>query len=852
MKKLVFKKGWLMQTSQKVKESGEVISTTEFTPKEWYPVDVPTTVVNGLYLSGIYDDPYRGVNLKSLPGYKSHVTSQNFESHYKPEDSPFRWSWWFRKEFKIEAALDGKQFWLQFKGINYSANIWLNGKRLAGSDYIIGSYRYYDLNITHLLNLDPSNKEKPNILALEIYSPNPDDLSISFVDWCPLPPDDNMGIWRPVFLYSTGTVALKHPFVQYKLNIETLAEAELIISVGLYNTQNENITSKIEGIIENIKFSKEILLNPFEQKTICFHPDEFSCLKINNPRIWWPYQLGTPELYVLELKVIVNNKVSDSNKITFGIRDIRSSINEHGSRIFAVNGQKILIRGAAWTPDMMLRHSKEDDEIGIAYLKNLNMNAVRLEGKLATDYFWDICDKEGMLVLAGWVCCSHWEKWKDWKPGDIIIAKESLRSQLLRLRNHPSLIAWFYGSDFPPPRPVEKVYLKVLKETYNALPKISNASAQSSDLLGKTGVKMTGPYTYVPPLYWYDEARPGFALGFNTETGPDVCIPTYESLEQMLPANQRSVGNEVWNFHAGLGAFKDTSIIEEAIEKRYGKWKDIKDFVHLAQILAYECWRAMYEAHARNFPKATGVIGWMLNSPWSSLIWQLYDYFYNPNGAFYGSKKACEPIHVQYSYDDDTIWLVNLTNQMQENLNVTVKVYNLDLEEKYSYFQEVKIDTYSTMKLTTIPKIENITSVYFIQIILKINENIIRKNLYWLSKDKDIFEKEDKWFHTPVASHGDMKALRLLERADIESSYKIFEKDQYYEVFLSLFNASNVIAFFIRAILIDDKTHQFIAPVFWDDNCVSLLPSDKIELRGIFPKKKLLGNVIIRLDGWNC
>ncbi len=842
--KLSLDKEWQMQSSEKVSKHGETISTIDFDPEDWYKVEIPTTIINGLLQNKKIEDPYYGLNLKSLAGYKKEVTTQNFESHYKPDDSPYRSSWWFRKEFKLDNSFDSnKQFWLFFEGINYSANIWLNGHRISGTDYVIGSYRQFDFNITHL-----TKQESINVLALEIFSPNPDDLNISFVDWCPLPPDDDMGIWQPVTLYSTGPVAIKNPFVRNKLNIETLTEAELIISAELQNNQKEEIKATLQGKVEEINFSKEIILDPNEKKIV-----EFPYIRINNPRVWWPYQLGLPELYKLNLQVKVKDEVSDSAEITFGIRDIKSTINDHGSRVFTINGHDILIYGAAWTPDMMLRQSKEQDAIDIAFVKNLNLNTVRFEGKLATDHFWNLCDKEGILILAGWCCCSFWEKWKYWKKGDIRIAEESLRSQILRLRNHPSFIAWLYGSDFPPPGSVERVYLKVLKETYNGLPAISNASSRPSDLMGETGVKMTGPYTYVPPIYWYSQERAGAASGFNTETGPDVCIPPFESLQLMLPEGHRHVGSDVWNYHTGLGDFNNTKIIEEAIEKRYGKTKDLEDFANTAQVLAYECWRAMYEAHTRNFPKATGVIGWMLCSAWPSLIWQLYDYYLNPNGAFFGTKKACEPLHIQYSYDDASVIIINKTLQKKQNLTATIKVLNMDLEEKYLHsITNILIDRYSKKELLTIPKINGLSKVYFLILTLEEESTIISRNFYWLSLKNDIFKKKDEWFYTPLKEHADMSALRHLTKAEIKKSFNINENEDQYEISIDLENTSNTIAFFLRIFLIGEKTEKIITPVYLNDNYISLLPSERRKITGYIPKKSVTENLIIKVKGWNC
>ncbi|MBY8981633.1 MAG: hypothetical protein KGD57_01680 [Candidatus Lokiarchaeota archaeon] len=742
--------------------------------------------------------------------------------------------------------MNDKQIWLEFRGINYSANIWINGKRIAGNDYIIGSYRTFFINITSFINYT-----KVNILALEIFSPRPDDLSITFIDWAPTPPDDNMGIWQPIFLYSSGPIFINNIFIESNLNLDNLKQASLTVNTELLNNQEEEFEVEIEGKIENITISKKIKILPYEKKKVILNSIEFPQLIINNPRIWWPYQLGNPEMYKLQLVVRINNQISDKKILSFGIRDIQSYINEDNSRQFKINGKDIFIQGVAWTPDLMLRQSHKQDEIDIKFVKNLNMNAIRLEGKFATDYFWELCDKEGIMVIAGWPCCSHWEKWQNWKKGDIKIAEKSLRSQLYRLRNHPCLIAWFYGSDNPPPEYVERVYLKTLDKLYSQIPKISNASDKESKLLGKTGVKMSGPYSYVPPIYWYTEERPGSAFGFNTETCPDVCIPPIESLKKMFSEEDIVIGSKLWKFHCGLKPFDNTKLIQKAIERRYGKPNNIEDFTKTAQLLGYECWRAMYESYSRNYPKSTGIIGWMQNSPWPSLIWQLYDYFLNPNGAFFGAKKACESIHIQYSYDDNSIWIINRTNQKLENLEIIIKVYSNDFKEKDSWIKNIDIDKHSKLETMKISNFNNLTNIFFINLFIKRGEAIISRNFYWLTKDEDIFKGIDTFYHSIIETYADMSEIRSLPKAKIDYSYEIMKKNGVSKIVLNINNTSDSIALFLRIIIYDKLKEDFITPIYWSDNCVSVLPHEKIKLYGELSSRFKKEDVKVKIIGWN-
>ena len=261
----------------------------------------------------------------------------------------------------------------------------------------------------------------------------------------------------------------------------------------------------------------------------------------------------------------------------------------------------------------------------------------------------------------------------------------------------------------------------------------------------------------------------------------------------------------------------------------------------------------MYEAYARNFPEATGVIGWMLCSPWPSLIWQLYDYYLNPNGAFFGTKKACEPLHIQYSYDDISVILINKTLQKKQNLTATIKILNIDLKEQF--FQSVNniiIDKYSKKELLSIPKINELSKVYYLILTLEEESNIIGRNFYWLPLKNDVFKQKDEWFYTPLKEHADMSALRNLPKAEIKKSIYIEESEDLYEISIVLENTSDTIAFFLRVFLIGEKTEKIITPVYLNDNCISLLPSERRKIDGFIPKKSVTENVLVEVQGWNC
>ncbi|RPJ55236.1 MAG: glycosyl hydrolase family 2, partial [Acidobacteria bacterium] len=469
-KRITLKDGWMIRSSAEVKQPGELVSTGQFQPTGWYATSVPSTVVAALVRNKVYEDPHFGMNLRKMPGV-GYPIGQNFANIPMPEDSPFKPSWWYRTEFSLPAGTRGQTPWLHFDGINFRANVWLNGRRLADSRQVAGAWRTYQFDVSEVAK--PGEK---NVLAVEVFAPTPQDLAVTFVDWNPTPPDKMMGLFRDVYLTTTGPVSVRYPQVITRLNPPALDEATLKVNVELRNASDQAVKGTAKGTIEKIEFSRPLELGPRETKTVSFDASSFPQLVMSHPRVWWPTALGQQPLYTLTVDFLVNGKVSDRQAIRFGIREVTSEFNPQGHRVFKINGRNILIRGAGYTPEMLLRSSPERQEAEIAYVKHMNLNTIRLEGKLEDDQFLETCDREGILLMPGWCCCDHWEKWKDWDDEDHSVAAQSLESQIRRLRSHPSVFVWFNGSDNPPPARVEQMYLDILKKLDWPNPVVSSAT----------------------------------------------------------------------------------------------------------------------------------------------------------------------------------------------------------------------------------------------------------------------------------------------------------------------------------------------------------------------------------------
>ena len=824
---ILLRDNWVIQSSGEIKEDGKIISLLSYQPEKWYPATIPSTIFGTLVENKVFPDPYFGTNIESIPGY---FTQRSGEI---PAGSPFRVAWWYRTLFTLPADFKGKSTWLKFHSINYKANIWLNGHLIADTSVIEGAYRLYNLNVTEFAKAGDKN-----CLALEIFPPGGTDLTITWVDWNPTPPDRGTGIWYDVKVHATGPVAMENTFIKTKLNLPSTDKARLTISTELSNTSGKRIKGILKGRIENISFSKKVTLAPDENKLIMLDPDEFRQLEISDPRLWWPHTVGPQNLYDLAMSFEIRGKASDSEKVRFGIREISSWMNNFDKKhtmVYQINGKNIVIRGGGYVEDMMLRPSNKRIDTDIQYAKHMGLNALRLEAPRGSDHLFEKCDEEGILLMVGWCCCSSWERWKNWTPDVVSVAQKSWHDQIVRLRNHPSVFDWLLGSDNHPTPDVEKMYIQVLNDFDGTRPFLSSATQDSSEVTGNTGVWM-GPfpkvYSYMPPSYWYGK------LEFNTEAGPSgEQISPPETMRKMMPESDLWPISKSWNIRLHKNFFPDA---RKALFSRYGEPGSLEEYSMKSQVLQYEATRAMFEAYAGNKYRSSGIIYWMYNSAWPSLYWQLYDYFFAPNGSFYGTRKACENLHIQYSYNDGSVMVVNGIYQDFSGLKATAKLYNFNMEEKYSKEVPVDIKADESKKIILPELPEDKSNITFLKLVLKDNAGKeISSNFYWLSARGD--------------ENADFTDLNNLPKVNLKYSVSPPQLNNgRYTVSLEIENPSASLAFSVNPKILKQKSKDLVLPVFWEDNYFSLLPGEKRSLKVEFDAEDLNGErPVLAFDGWN-
>ncbi|MDQ2854783.1 MAG: glycosyl hydrolase family 2, partial [Acidobacteriota bacterium] len=423
-----------------------------------------------------------------------------------------------------------------------------------------------------------------------------------------------------------------------------------------------------------------------------------------------------------------------------------------------------------------------------------------------------------------------------------------------RLRNHASLLAWLNGSDNPPPADVEQTYIDILKKYHWPNPFLSSATAKPTTVTGATGVKMEGPYEWVPASYWLADKNLGGAHGFATEISPGPAVPPIESLRRMLAPDHLWPINEYWSYHAGGGQFKDLKVFTEALSARYGPAKDAANYAMKSQLMAYESQRAMFEAYGGKRYTSTGVIQWMLNNAWPSMIWHLYDYYLMPGGGYFGTKKACEPVHVQYSYEDKSVIAVNTSPAPLRDLKLTAQVYDINLVPKFSKVLRLDLPADSTSRAFALPQIPDLSQTYFLRVLLEDSKGqAVSSNFYWLSTKDDVLDwQKSTWYYTPTNSYADMTQLQNLQAAKLAVSTRAVRKNGRETAQIRVSNPSPNLAFFIHLQIKQSRTERNVLPVIWQDNYFSLLPGESKDVAAAYRVSELAGsNAFVAVDGWN-
>ena len=837
--------GWYCANIKNVKEGGNAISSVNYAIKNWLPATVPGTVLTTLLNNKLVADPFYGMNNKYIP-----------DVYYTGNDY---YTYWFVKDFK-ETVKVGEQAWLQLRGVNYKYDVFLNGKKLNDKVHE-GMLMRAQFNITKYLFKNGNNR-----LAVLVFPPdvpgNPNggqggdgtiakNLTTQYTagwDWIQPIHDRNTGIWDKVFIEKTNAVNISNshvvtlvPGIRKPYNAKQ-APATIRLSAELTNASNKLVNGVLQYQLDNKTIKKAVTLAP--NKTLLVQLPDFV---LENPKLWWPNGYGPQDLYNIKLQFVSANKVSDEEKIQFGVRQITTKWNAHTESMQAfVNGQKIFIKGGNWIiSDAMLRFSEERYDAEVRFHRDMNLNLIRIWGGAIIERpeFYSACDKYGLLVFQDfWFsgdCNGRWldpmkkeDQWTRRKyPDDHQLALQTAVDQIKLIRNHASLAFWCGGNEITPPDdifiPLKDSLLPLLDGTRYFFD-YSNSDSMSLNTIGGNG---DGPYSIQNiKTFWNKKTFP-----FNSEIG-SIGVGDYVSLQRFIPAENLippkypSFVDSVWRYHK--------YIPYEHYLDQYGPVKDAKDFAMKAQLVNYDQYRALMEGFSSHmWDWYTGSIIWKTQNPWTALRGQMYDYYLDVNACLYGLRKGSESLHIMMNPVDSMVMLVNNGFDIRRNVMIEVKTYDV-LTGKDSLhtllFKEVGASMSKKMfPINSFLKGLNKKNGVFISLkLFSEKKQLLSENLYWLP-----------------GVDGSYTALQQMKNAELKiSAKKITDK----QIAVTLVNdAGNNVAFFNRIALTDALAGQRILPAFFSDNYISILPGESKTVTVDFTDKDVASKKKIQVYGWN-
>lgn len=802
---------WKVQSSSKTGDDAATLSSPELDTSAWYTIGSHGTLMAALLENKVFTDTdlFYSINLQNV------------------DYSQFRVPWYYRSTINLSST-NGSHLRLQTNGISSRADVFLNGKEVATSSAQAGAYAglTYDIAV--------HAQQGDNVILVKVYSTDYNrDFALGFVDWNPYPPDNGTGIWRSVQIKQTGAVSISSPRIVTKL------DGQISVRLDVQNLDNSGVQGEVICTVNDpdgkelgtTRAEFRIAGKVWRKVTLDF--------KVQEPRIWWPKQWGTQPLYSTQCTASTGAGISDStSKSTFGIRTVTKTLNSQNDTTFYVNGKPFQVIGAGYTSDIFLRFDEKKLKAQFQYVLDMGLNTIRLEGKQEHPYLYELADELGLMVMAGWECCDKWEGWsyndegsgEKWKDSDYIIANNSMRHEAEMMQQHPSMLAFLVGSDFWPDDQATKIYVDALNVYDWDVPIIASASQRGYPaLLGNGGMKMDGPYDWVPPNYWYADQL-GAAFGFGSELGAGVGTPEIGSLKKFLSQSDiddlwKNPNKGLYHMSTNVSSFYTREIYNDALWKRYGAPKSLDDYLLKSQMMDYEATRAEFEAYAARWNAerpATGLIYWMLNNAWPSLHWNLFDYYLHPAGSYFGVKTASRVEHVSYDYQSKSVYLINHSLDKYGSRTIDIEILSLN----GSTIAKSRIDGQAepnTSKLAApVPNINGIKDVALLRLILRNDKEIISRNVYWLSAKDDVLDWDNStWYYTPVTSYADFTALDALQPANV--SITTMGRT------VMLENTSKVPAVFVRLNMVDGSGND-ILPVIWSDNYVTLWPGEKLEL----------------------
>jgi Glycosyl hydrolase 2 galactose-binding domain-like/Exo-beta-D-glucosaminidase Ig-fold domain/Glycosyl hydrolases family 2/NedA-like, galactose-binding domain len=788
---------WRLQRDSLVAEDGEKLSQIGFHDDDWEIATVPGTVLSSYLNVGAIPDPNYGEN-------------QLFIS-----DFFFYADFWYRNEFTAPPLGRGERAWINFDGVNWKAEVFLNGAKLGR---IEGGFMRGRFDVTGRLSPGQKNaiavrvekNDTPGSVKQKTFESsgknggalgvdNPTFHASIGWDWIPTIRGRNSGIWNDVYLTVSGPVTVENPSVTTALQLPNTSRADVSVEVDLINHDSKPVKGTLRGRLGKVEFEQRVEVEASARAHLKLDPSTHPSLRLENPRLWWPAGYGDPDLYDLEVSFEeAGRKISDTKSLKVGVRQM-SYKTQGGALKIWVNGRRFVPRGGNWGfSESMLRYRAREYDAAVRYHREMNFTMIRnWVGQIGEDEFYEACDRHGIMVWQDFWLANPWDG-EDPKDADLFMS--NVKDTILRIRNHPCIGLYCGRNEGYPPKPLEEGIRAALAELH---PGIQYIPSSADDTV--TG---HGPYMAMPLNFYFTF---GASTKLHSEMGMPN-IPTIESVRAMMPEASLWPQGLAWGLHdfclrgaQGGGSFNRT------IESGFGGANGVEEWIWLAQFVNYQGYRAMFEAQSKH---RMGLLIWMSHPCWPSFVWQTYDYYLEPTAAYFGCKKASEPLHIQWNPASESIEVVNYSAGDLRGLTAQVEVLNMDGTPKWR--NSATLDSAEDSVATCIPMAypSGLTPVHFLRLKLSLDGKILSENFYLRGREE-----------------GNFKAIRGIPKIKITSATNAVLQDGRWQLTTELSNPTAHPALMVRLKAVREKSGDRILPALYSDNYVFLMPGEQRTVR---------------------
>ena len=788
---------WRLQRLSLVADEGQTLSTPGFHDAEWVIATVPGTALASYLNVEAIPDPNYGKN-------QLYVSDSFFYSDF-----------WYRTEFIAPALAPGNVAWLNFDGINWKADVFLNGDRVGR---IEGGFMRGRFDVTsklrpgkkHALAIRIEKNATPGSCKQKTYenggpnggalgADNPTYHASVGWDWIPTIRGRNTGIVGNVCLTTSGAAALEYPHVATSLPLPDTSSADVSIEVDVINHQASPVTGTLRGHFGEARFEQHITLDGSAEsparKRIKFDPSTHPALRIQNPKLWWPVGYGDPNLYDVELTFELEDGTgSDTKAFKAGIRQMAYSEDGGVLKIW-VNGRRFIARGGNWGfSESMLRYRAREYDAALRYHREMNFNMIRnWVGQIGDNEFYEACDRYGVLVWQDFWLANPWD---GPNPDDNALFLSNVKDTVLRIRNYPSVGLYCGRNEGFPPKALDDGIRSLLADLH---PGIHFIPSSADNVVGGGGPYMAMPLRFYPTMAAYPK--------LHSEIGMPN-IPSIETVRTMMPKNALWPPGLEWGLHDfPEGGFHRGPTFFDTLENAYGNSNNLEEFVSLAHFLDYEGFRAEFEAQSKN---RMGLLLWMSHSCWPSLLWQTYDYYLEPTPAYFACKNVCEALHIQWNRVTDFVEVVNYSAGDLRGLIATVEVLNLDGSSKWE--ESASLDS-AEDSVTNCIKMEypsGLTPAHFVRLTLSRAGSPLSTNLYLRG-----------------VQEGNYRVIRQLPKVHVKAVTDIRRQGNQWKLTTQLHNPSAYPSLMTRLKVVREKSGDRILPVIYSDNYFTLMPGEQ-------------------------